>query len=180
MADWRSFLLDHIDAPVTTRSLRALDLWARSESVAVSQHNPLGAGEWDFTQGRWSGDRFLDFYPNVAVAFQVYARILKAPEFVQVAAAFRSRANLEHLFQAINLSPWRETGYQSGHYPVLLYREAVQPILEATAPPVPPLSKLAKDLFHAWHNLTNELTHHTPDSLARAKHWAARMHSAVR
>src|SRR5258708_23248464 len=113
MADWRSLLLDHIDAPVTPRSLHALDLWARSEGVAVAQHNPLGAGEWDFAQGKWSGDRFLDTYANVAVAYQNYARILKAPEFVGLIAAFRSRANLEHLWYAINLSPWRATGYQS-------------------------------------------------------------------
>ena len=180
MADWRSLLLDHIDAPVTPRSLHALDWWARSEGVAVSRHNPLGAGEWDFAQGRWSGDRFLDIYPNVWDAMQVYARILKAPEFVQVAAAFRSRSNLENLWYAINLSPWRETGYQSGHYPVLLFREAVAPPLGLAPPPYVPLNKLGKDLFHAWHNLTSELAHHTPDSLARAKHWAARMHSAVR
>lgn len=179
MADWRSSLLRELNCPVTQVNLVALLQWGLSESQPPSLHNPLGAAQYDFDSGEWLLRDAERSFPSNAAAIEYYRRILNRPRFSAIPIALRSRFSLKVIWDAINSSPWRPVGYQNGYYPVRLFRVAVVPGTQGAARQEP-VSAQAHDIFRAWHNLTHELRHHTPRQIAHVRHYARRMHSAVR
>jgi hypothetical protein len=179
LADWRSELLTYIGARATSSRLQAIDLWARSEAQPSHLHNPLGAAEFDDGAQRWlDRDRIVRF-DNIQQATAQYSHLIHQPHFVELHLALRDANTLGELWQGISVSGWRPLTYQSGRYPVLLFRQGVSPGVPI-APPVEPISEQAHDIFVAWKHLATELRHHTPRQLAIARHWSRRMHSAVR
>jgi hypothetical protein len=179
VADWRTRLCNRLDVPASARNLKALDLWSRSEGSPVVGHNPLGARVYLFGQHRFSDADEPQTFASNNVAVDYYVRILRDDRFSTLLIAFGVSRSLVSIWQAIHDSGWRPSDWQSGHYPVLLYRQAVAPLLTGVQPVVP-LSKVSHDLFHAWHDLTHELHYHSARQLARGRHWARRMHSAVK
>ena len=179
MADWRSELCTYIGAPITSQNLFVFDLWTRSEAQPTYKHNPLGARPFDDDKQEWASQEDVFDFTDIQRATAYYSHLLHQPRFDPIQQAFRGSSWSGTHWRAIHNTQWRPSHYQSGHYPVLLYRQAFSP-LDPVVSPLAPLTALSHDLFHAWHNLAHELHHHSPRQLTRARHWTRRMHSAVR
>ena len=179
MADWRTDLCRALGHTANARNLQALDLWARSEALPSHFHNPLGAGVLDYKTGEWLYGREVPVYASIGDAVREYRRLLTSRWFDVIGISLGVPGDLAPVWEAVNGSRWRPRGYQSGFYPVLLWRVLSGPVL-GIPPPDQPVSALAHDLYHAWHNLTTELHHHTVRQITRARHFSGRLHSAVR
>src|SRR5205823_898155 len=126
----------------------------------TSFHNPLAASDFNEFRQEWDNREKLVVYASIGAAVNDYVHLFRSQAFGRLNIGFGITQNLNGLWETIHFSGWRESDYQTSHYPVLLWRQAVAPIL-STGPPVEPISELAHDIGASWHRLSRELHHHS-------------------
>lgn len=126
--DWRHLTLDRIGAPKSRTNLLALQLWALSEGISDSCHNPLGASDPWPGSTTYGTNQIVKCYRSVGDTADVYAMKFRSAIYDRIGDALRSDAGLSTIWQAINQSPWcREkdgSACQSGEYPNQLFDRA--------------------------------------------------------
>jgi hypothetical protein len=117
-ADWRTYLLADLGAPVTPTNLAALNDWARSEGTPSSWNNPL-ATTLTVPGSVSVNSTGVKRYPSQRAGAEALAHTLLAPAYKPVVAALRAGNDRHAIWQAINQSPWC-AGCQKGQYPETL------------------------------------------------------------
>lgn len=122
-------MLAGIGARYTAAGTHALTLWAASEGMTPSYHNPLAT-----TLGGYGGHSInsagVQSYPSWTTGVRATVASLGQSYYTNIVAAFRAGNTLTRIFTAINHSPWCG-GCQNGHYPVALWEALGKPTTQA-------------------------------------------------
>lgn len=136
MGTWQQEVLALIGAKWTAAGTRALTLWAQSEGMTPSYHNPLAT-----TLGGYGGHSInsagVQSYPTWPQGERATAATLGASYYVGIVAALKAGNTLYRIWAAINASPWCN-GCQKGHYPIALWNVLGKSTPGGPPPPPPP------------------------------------------
>lgn len=129
--DWRGLVLEGISAPLSELNVDALQWWADSEGMPLSENNWL-ATTLDGYGGYVVNSAGVKAYPSVPAGASATVATLLGGAYRNVVTAFQDGNSLVDIWQTINSSPWCSR-CQNGLYPVVLFNN-----LHATPTTSPP------------------------------------------
>lgn len=156
--DWRGLVLEGIAAPLSELNVDALQWWADSEGMPLSENNWLATTLAGYG-GYAVNSAGVKAYPTVEAGAQATAATLLLPAYRNVVTAFQDGNSLVDIWQTINSSPWCSR-CQNGLYPVVLFNNlhatpTTSPPPNPAPPPSAPPQSVKDQVSVAWGDLAN-------------------------
>lgn len=118
--DWRGLLLMALSCPLSEVNVDALQWWADSEGMPLSENNWLATTISGFG-GYVVNGVGVKAYPSVQAGVDATAATLRYPAYRNVINALQNGNSFQEIWSAVNSSPWC-SHCQNGLYPVVLFK----------------------------------------------------------
>lgn len=132
--DWRGLLLEALSCPLSEVNVDALQWWADSEGMPLSENNWLATTIGGFGGVVVNGVG-VKAYPSVQAGVDATAATLRGGAYRNVINALQDGNSLQEIWSAVNSSPWC-SHCQNGLYPIVLFQH-LGAVLTGPPPPAP-------------------------------------------